>query len=94
MPFLESRPLPRFRELIAVEQPEEAAYEHQDGLIDWPWDGERPEGASPSKRSRDAPVANDELDCPKRSPEEGAHSRHAIQSRAGAPLRRVHDYKT
>jgi endonuclease YncB( thermonuclease family) len=65
-------------ELVAVEEPEDAAHEEQDHLIEGPWNGERSEHAAPAKRPRDAAVANNKRYRSKRPGYEVARASHAV----------------
>jgi hypothetical protein len=64
-----SGPLPRFLELVAVEEPEDTTYEKQHGFIKRPGHGGQAECASPSDRPRDPTVTNHEVDGSDRSAE-------------------------
>ena len=65
-------PRPRLGELLAVEDPEGAADEEQDHLVERPWDGKRRERATPSKRPRNPAVPNHDLDGAERATDESA----------------------
>jgi hypothetical protein len=51
--------LPCLAKLIAVTEPEHAADEKQDDLVEWPWHGGKPECAAPTNWSGDPAIPND-----------------------------------
>lgn len=76
----ETRPrrLPGFTELVAVEKPEDRADNQQHDLVEWSWDGQETQSAAPSKRPRDAAVADHDHDGAERASNEGACGPHAV----------------
>jgi hypothetical protein len=69
-------PLPRFRELIAVEEPEDAPDYKQDEFVERPRNRQKPQRAAPPKRPGNAPVANHDLDSADRLEDEGSGRSH------------------
>jgi hypothetical protein len=69
---------PSLRELVAVEEPEDAADENQHDFIERPWNGQKPEGPTPSDWFGYATVSKDELYCSNRLRAEEARPAHAL----------------
>jgi len=82
--------LPRFRETVAVEKPEDCRDDQQNDFVERPWDRRYAECAAPPKRSWDPAVADDDLDytdCPGDEVACGSHA--ASLGRAQARAREV-----
>jgi hypothetical protein len=81
--------LPRLPQLVAVEEPENAAHQNEHDLVERPRHGRESERAAPPDRPRDSPVADDALHRADRSPKEGAHASSLGRGSSGTCLARL-----
>jgi hypothetical protein len=77
---------PRFRELIAVEEPEDTPDYEQDELVKRPRNRQKPQRAAPPKRPRNAPLATHNLDSAGRPEDEGSGGSHSASLGMHGPL--------
>jgi hypothetical protein len=74
--------LPSFRELIAVEQPEDTPDHEQDEFVKRTWNRQKPQRAAPPQRPGNTPIANDNLDGADRPDDERSGGSHSASQAA------------